>query len=129
MKEFFTNLVKAASKIETQQYLIYMHLSQLFGLVLPVFGFFIAPLILWLLRREDENVSKHFVIILNWLLSLIIYSIISALLILAFIGIIFLIILTIAAIVLPIVAAIQIYNKHEWEYPLSLKLIKWEDIF
>ncbi|MEL4308928.1 DUF4870 domain-containing protein [Joostella sp. CR20] len=107
------------------QLLVITHLSQLLDYVTG-FGGLIVPLVLWLSNKESViNMDTHGKSILNFQLSIIIYSLISIPLIFFFgLGIITLIAIGIIAFVFPIVNAIRVSNGDEVNYPLSLQLIK-----
>ncbi|NNK81597.1 MAG: DUF4870 domain-containing protein [Flavobacteriaceae bacterium] len=103
--------------------LVLTHLSQLITFVIG-FGSLILPLILWLVNKDkvyqmDEH-GKH---IVNFQLSILIYSIICIPLVFIGIGILGLIALVIISLVFPIINAIKASNGEIPTYPLSLNFI------
>lgn len=110
---------------EDRQLLIITHLSQLLDLVTG-FGGFIVPLIIWLTQKDKvAEMDMHGKAILNFQISLFIYSLICVpLIIFLGLGIILLIIIGIIALVFPILNAIKVSNGEMPYYPLSIEIIK-----
>ncbi|NRD20364.1 DUF4870 domain-containing protein [Winogradskyella eckloniae] len=106
------------------QLLVITHLSQLLTYATG-FGGIIAPLILWVTQKEQvEGMDEHGKSILNFQISLIVYSLISIPLIFALgLGILLLILVAILAFVMPIVNAIKASNGALPSYPLSINFI------
>ena len=107
------------------QLIVITHLSQLLT-CFTGFGGLIAQLILWATQKDRvEAMDTHGKAIINFQLSIIIYSILSIPLILVFgLGILLLILIGIMAFVLPIINAIKASNGELPSYPLSLNFIK-----
>ncbi len=110
---------------EDKQLLVMTHLSQLLDLVTGVGGF-IVPLILWLTQRDKvAGMDMHGRMIINFQISLFIYSIICIPLIILFgLGIILLIGIGIIALVFPILNAVKVSNGEMPSYPLTIEFIK-----
>lgn len=110
---------------EDNQLLVITHLSQLLDLVTGIGGF-IVPLVIWLTQKDKvAGMDMHGKMILNFQISLFIYSIICIpLIILLGLGIILLIIIALIALILPIVNAIKVSNGEMPYYPLSIVFIK-----
>lgn len=110
---------------EDNQMLVMTHLSQLLDLVTGIGGF-IVPLVLWLTQKDKvAGMDMHGKMILNFQISLFIYSIISIPLIILFgIGILMLIIIGLIALILPIMNAIKVSNGEMPYYPLSIEFLK-----
>ena len=109
---------------EDKSLLMLTHLSQLVTLLIG-FGSLIIPLIIWSTNKDRVyQLDEHGKKIINFQISLIIYSIICIPLILLLgLGILGLIVIGIIAIVFPIVNAIKASNGETPQYPLSLNLI------
>ncbi len=107
-----------------RQLIVITHLSQLVTLVIG-FGSLILPLIIWSTNKERVfQMDEHGKNILNFQISLLIYSIICIPLILFLgLGILGLIVLGIISIVFPIINAIKASNGETPKYPLSLRFI------
>lgn len=118
-----TNEVLTIPK-EERTWAMITHLSVLSGFFIP-FGNIIAPLVLWLIRKDtmpfvDEQGKEA----LNFQISITIYAIASALLILLAIGIILLPVVLILDFIFIIVAVVKSNEGVHYKYPLSIRLIK-----
>ncbi len=111
-------------KREDNQLIVITHLTQLVTLVTG-FGSLLVPLILWATQKERvHRMDVHGKAIVNFQLSLIVYTIICIpLIFLLGLGILGLIMLGIIAIVFPIVNAIKASNGELPRYPLSLNFV------
>ena len=110
---------------EDNQMLVMTHLSQLLDLVTGIGGF-IVPLILWLTQKDKvAGMDMHGKMIINFQISLFIYSIICIPLILLFgLGILGLIIIGLIALILPIMNALKVSNGEIPYYPLTIEFLK-----
>ena len=106
------------------QLLVITHLTQLLTF-LTGFGGLIVPLIIWVTQKDRvDSMDVHGKAILNFQLSILIYSILSIPLILVFgLGILILILIGILAFVMPIINAIKASNGELPNYPLSLNFV------
>lgn len=106
------------------QLIMITHLSQLLTYITG-FGGLIVPLIIWATQKDSvEGMNSHGKAIINFQLSIIIYSILSIPLIIVFgLGILTLILIGILAFVMPIVNAIKASNGELPSYPLSLNFV------
>lgn len=111
-------------KRNDNQLIVITHLTQLLTYITG-FGGLIVPLIIWATQKDKvEEMDAHGKSILNFQLSVLIYSIISIPLIFLFgLGIITLILIAILAFVMPIVNAIKAGNGELPSYPLSLNFV------
>lgn len=91
--------------------------------ILGIFTGFIGPLIIFLLAKDkfSKDSAKA---ALNWQISLIIYSLISAVLVFVIIGILLIVVLWILNIVFPVIAALRANEGKVWKYPLSIPFFK-----
>ncbi len=110
---------------EDNQMLVLTHLSQLLDLITAIGGF-IVPLILWLTQKDKVyGMDVHGKMILNFQISIFIYSIFCIPLIFLFgLGIFLLIGIAIIAIIFPIINAIKVSNGEIPSYPFSIEFIK-----
>jgi len=110
---------------EDNQMLVMTHLSQLLDLVTGIGGF-IVPLVLWLTQKDKvAGMDMHGKMILNFQISLFIYSIICIPLIFLFgLGIILIIMVGLVALILPIMNAIKVSNGEMPYYPLTIEFLK-----
>jgi uncharacterized Tic20 family protein len=97
-----------------------MHLAQLIpGLGWPV------PLILWLIKKDESPaVDAHGKVILNWILSSIVYGIACFLLCFVVVGVILSPVLGILMVVFPIIGGLKAKDGELWPYPLSIEFLK-----
>ncbi|WP_339756169.1 DUF4870 domain-containing protein [uncultured Winogradskyella sp.] len=106
------------------QLLVITHLAQLLTYVTG-FGGLVVPLVIWVTQKDKvDDMDVHGKAILNFQLSIIIYSILSIPLILVFgLGILTLVLIGILAFVMPIINAIKASNGELPSYPLSLNFV------
>ncbi|MGA9326947.1 MAG: DUF4870 domain-containing protein [Salegentibacter sp.] len=110
---------------EDNQLLVLTHLSQLLELVTGVGGF-IVPLVVWLTQKDRvAGMDAHGKMILNFQISIFIYSLVSVPLMLLFgLGLFVLIAVGVISVVFPIINAIKVSNGQMPNYPLTLEIIK-----
>jgi uncharacterized Tic20 family protein len=101
-----------------------VHLSALLGFIIP-FGNVLGPLIIWLMKRElSPFVDTHGKEALNFSITVTIYAAISYLLLIVFIGALFLIALFLFWAVFLIMAAVKANEGSEFRYPLTFRFVK-----
>ena len=101
-----------------------IHLTQFCGYILPLAGM-IVPIVLWQIKKDESPiVDTHGRIVVNWIISAILYWVIAVVLIFVLIGIPLVIVLGIVGIVFPIIGGIKAYNGEVWHYPFSMKFFK-----
>ncbi len=106
-----------------KQYAMVIHLSQFAGYIIPAVGW-VLPLLLWLVRRDSSPyIDTHGKIVMNWILSCIIYTLLGSMLIFLLIGIPLLIALGLCSIIFTIIGAVRASDGIVWAYPLSLPLL------
>lgn len=97
------------------------HLAALAGFIFP-FGNIIGPLIIWAIKKDEfpwvDHQGRES---LNFQISMTIYLIISAFLIIILIGIFLLVALGILNLIFVIMASIKANNGEEFSYPLSIR--------
>jgi uncharacterized protein len=119
----FDNAVSSVST-DVNTWAMLIHVSQFCGYLLPVLGW-IVPVILWLIKKDESAyIDAHGKIVLNWIISELIYLIVSFLLVFVVIGIPLLIGLGIIGIVFPIIGAIKANEGECWAYPMSIAFLK-----
>jgi hypothetical protein len=118
------NKILSKSGTDVNVWSMYIHLSQYCFYIVPVAGL-VVPIILWQIKKdESEIIDKHGKIVLNWILSVLIYSIVSGLLCFVIIGFLLLPLLGLLAVVFPIVGGIKANSGELWPYPLSINFCK-----
>jgi uncharacterized Tic20 family protein len=109
---------------EQKQWGMFTHLSQLLNFVIP-FGGIAAPVIIWQLKKDEiPALDAHGKMIVNWLLSCLIYGAVSFILAFVLIGFLGFIALFVMGVVFPIIGGIKANNGELWEYPLTIKFLK-----
>ena len=109
---------------EQKQMGMFLHLSQLAYFVVPVLGI-VVPIVIWQTQKDKTPaLDAHGKMVANWMISLLIYSIISFVLIFVLVGILTTIGLAIMAVAFPIIGAVKANNGELWEYPLTIKFLK-----
>jgi uncharacterized protein len=91
--------------------------------VAPVAGL-VAPILIWQLKRDEmPELDEHGKIVVNWLLSSLIYGAIGFILTFFIIGFVVLIGLYVAGLIFPIVGAIKANSGETWNYPLTIRFV------
>jgi hypothetical protein len=94
------------------------------GYVIP-FGGLIAPILIWQLKKEQfPDLDQHGKMVVNFIISMLIYSAIAFILTFVVIGIFVGIALMVIGVAYPIIGAIKANNGEFWKYPLILQLLK-----
>lgn len=107
----------------TREWSQWIHFSMLAGLLVPGAGL-IAPIVLWQIKKDElPGVDVHGRIAVNWILSVLVYGVASAILILLLIGIPLLIALAVLSVVFPILGGIKAGKGEVWPYPLTIRFI------
>ncbi|HEX8288502.1 MAG TPA: DUF4870 domain-containing protein [Pyrinomonadaceae bacterium] len=103
---------------------MFLHLSQLLNFVIPFAGV-IAPIVIWQMKKDEiPALDAHGKMIVNWMISALIYSAVSLVLAIVLVGFLGFIALTVVGVAFPIIGAIKANNGELWEYPLTIKFLK-----
>jgi len=101
------------------------HLSALAGLVVPVVGCIVGPLIVWQIKKEEfpfvDEQGKEAV---NFQISMLIYGVVAALLIFACIGTVLLPAVALVDLIFLLIAAVKANDGYHYRYPLTIRFIK-----
>lgn len=85
----------------------------------------IAPLVIWLIKREEDPfVEWHARQALNFQITWLIALIISVILLFLIIGFILLPVVAVGGLVLTIVAGVKAANGERWPYPINIQFVK-----
>ncbi|MCB1230893.1 MAG: DUF4870 domain-containing protein [Verrucomicrobiae bacterium] len=108
---------------EERQWAMFLHLSAFSGFVIP-FGSIVAPLVMWLVRRDrsafvDEQGKEA----VNFQISILIYTFISIPLCFVLIGFFTLFAASILEIIFTIMAAVRASEGRHYRYPLTIRMI------
>ncbi len=109
---------------ETRLWAMTLHLSLLAGFIVPLAGL-VAPIVIWQLKKNDlPGIDVHGKIALNWIMSFVIYVVVSSILVFLLIGIPLLVVLGVLAVIFPLVGGIKANNGEAWRYPLSIRFLE-----
>ena len=104
---------------------MFCHLSGFLIFIGIPFGNIIAPLIIWLIKKDEfplvDDQGKES---LNFQISITIYGIVAGLLCFIFIGFILLPVIFVADIVLIIIATVKTNDGETYRYPFTIRFIK-----
>ncbi len=104
---------------------ILCHGSALLGVFLHFPGHVIGPLIVWLAKRDESpELDAHGKESLNFQLSMLLYTVISAVFCLVLIGFVFIAILWVVNAVFVIIACIQASDGKLYRYPMTIRFIQ-----
>jgi len=103
---------------------MFIHLSRLLdAFIFPVGA--IVTIVLWQTQKDKmPALDAHGKMVTNWLISSVIYGVISIVLMFVLIGFLTGFALWIMMIVFPIIGGIKANNGELWEYPLTIKFLK-----
>ncbi len=102
---------------ETNQWAMFIHFSILAGWAIPIAGL-IVPILLWQLKKDDlPGIVPHAHIVLNWIVSSIVYAAICFVLMLVVIGFFGFIALGLVTILYAIIGGLKANDGEGWEYP------------
>lgn len=111
---------------EVRTWAMFLHLSQLASYIVPLAGV-VAPIVIWQVKKQDlPEIDDHGIVVVNWMISALIYSLVSLALVFVIIGIPLLIALVVLNIVFPIVGGVKANNGELWKYPLSIEFLKFK---
>lgn len=114
------NSSKPQSSIDPNQYSMFIHLSQFLGVFTGI-GL-VAPVILWLIKKDESPIiDNNGKIVINWILSFLIYAACAGILCFIVIGIPLLIALGICDFIFIILGSLKASSGVLWKYPLSIE--------
>ncbi len=110
---------------EARKWAMLTHLSALVGLLGNGIGFLLAPLILWLVKKDsDPFIDDQGKEAVNFQLTMFIAALIAIVLSFVLIGIPLLIVIGLMAVIFPIIAAVKANEGEYYRYPLTIRFIK-----
>jgi uncharacterized Tic20 family protein len=108
---------------QTREWAMLLHLSQLLGFVVPLGGL-VAPILIWQLKKDElPALDAHGRVVLNWVLSALLYFLGALLLSLIVIGVPLLLAVVVVSVVFPIIGGVKANNGELWRYPLSIEFL------
>lgn len=112
------------SQREANQWGMFIHFSVFAGFLVPFAGL-VLPIVLWQLKKEEfPIVDQHGKVVVNWIISAFIYSLVCLVLTLILIGVFGFMALGLATIIFAIIGGIKANEGEVWEYPLTIKFLK-----
>ena len=102
---------------ETRQWAMFIHFSVLAGWVVPLAGL-VVPVLLWQLKKDElPGIVPHAHVVMNWILSSIVYALICMVLMLVLVGVLGFIALGLATIIFAVLGGIKANEGVVWPYP------------
>lgn len=102
---------------------ILVHASAFVGMVIPM-GHIVGPLLIWLIKKDESPfVDANGKEAVNFQLSMTIYIVIAAILVVLLIGLLILPVLVIAWFVLVVIASIRASNDRVYSYPATIRFV------
>ncbi len=113
------------SEKDARMWAMLCHLSGLAGFLGIPFAGIIAPLVIWLIKKEEfPLVEREGKKALNFQISVAIYMIIAFLSLMIVIGVVLVPAVAIFWLVFTIIAAVKTSNGQEFTYPLTITFLK-----
>lgn len=108
---------------EERIWALFCHISSFAGYLIP-FGNILAPLIIWILKREEsELIDDQGKEAFNFQVSVTLYFIMSIILVIFLIGIPLLIGLLFFHVIVTIIAGIRANDGEKYRYPLTIRFV------
>ncbi len=102
---------------ETNQWAMFIHFSILAGWVVPIGGL-IVPIILWQMKKDElPGIVPHAYVVLNWIVTSLVYAMICFVLTFVIIGIFGFMALGLATVIFAVYGGIKANDGELWEYP------------
>lgn len=96
---------------------MFIHFSILAGWAIPLAGL-VVPILLWQIKKDDlPGIVPHAHIVMNWIVSSLVYAAICFVLLIVLIGAFGFMVLGIATIIFAIVGGLKANEGVAWEYP------------
>lgn len=100
-----------------------LHLSPFLGYLIPLAGL-AAPIILWQTKKDSPLIDRHGRVVMNWIITQILWLIVVLVLCFVLVGIPMLWVFGILVVVFPIIGAVKAYEGKVWSYPLTIRFFK-----
>jgi uncharacterized Tic20 family protein len=110
---------------DARMWAMFCHLAGLGGLIVPIVGCVVGPLIVWQIKKDEFHfVNEQGKEAVNFQISMLIYGIVAGLLCFACVGFILVPAVGIFDLVFLLIAAVKANNGHHYRYPLTIRFIK-----
>lgn len=115
--------IGSMTQSELNNYLMFMHLSQLASLLVPMVGF-VIPLVMWLTKKDENDlIDRQGREIMNWLIFELIALVVCIALAFIIIGIPLALVLAVLGIVYPIIGAVKASNGEFYRYHMFFRVL------
>lgn len=109
---------------EEKNWGVYCHLAAFLGLILPGFGNFLGPIIVWVLKKDtypfvDEQGKE----VINFQITVLAMSILAGVLTILLIGVFLLWLLPIYWAVMTLYGAVKVNEAEHFRYPYTIRLL------
>lgn len=104
---------------------MFLHLSQLLGYIMPGLGF-AGPLVIWLVLKDRlPELDAHGRMVTNWMISLLIYSLVAFVIavVTCGFGALLFVPLVLLGIIFPIIGAVRANEGVLWKYPVTIPFL------
>lgn len=109
---------------EARRWASLCHIIALVGLIGNGIGFVLGPLVVWLIKRDDDPfIDEQGKEALNFQITMFIAALVSLLLTVVVIGIFLVIAVGIVMVVFPIIAAVKTSNGEHFRYPFTIRFL------
>jgi len=109
---------------EARKWAMICHLSPLVGLLGNGIGFLLGPLVVWLIKREDDPlIDEQGKEAVNFQLTMFLAMLVCVPLVFVLIGIPMLIALGLMMVINPIIAAVKTSDGERYRYPISIRFL------
>ena len=115
----------ATNLLNVRTWSAFCHASALLGVFLHFPGHVLAPLIVWLLKRDESpEIDAHGKEALNFQISMLIYNALAAVFCIVLIGFLILPVLWVLNALFVIIAAIKASDGELYRYPLTIRFLQ-----
>ena len=115
--------VDESATADERLYATFLHLSLLAHIVLSGFAI-LVPVIMWIIKKDESPyIADHGREAINFQISLIIYSIIAAIFSIVLIGLPFLLLIPIYALICMVIAAVAANRGELYRYPMTIRFL------
>jgi uncharacterized Tic20 family protein len=115
----------ATTSSDERTWAMFVHLAAFSAALGVPLGNVVGPLVVWQVKKKEmPGLEAHAKEAMNFHISMLIYGIVSAVLILVVVGLALVLVVGITSIVCTILAALKANDGGFYRYPLTLRLIK-----
>ena len=117
--------VTAPGLVNVRTWTALCHASALLGVFVHFPGHVLAPLVVWLIKRDESpEIDAHGKEALNFQISMLIYNVVAAVFCLVLIGFLLLPLLWILNALFVIIAAIKASDGQLYRYPMTIRFLQ-----